>query len=241
MAPLMGQKHRDRVWGIPPGYLTPDERLVLLVLADMTKDDRQEWAHDRDKVMPMMGLDPDLDSDHEWLRRRLADLEEAGFIKRRRQRRETGEKGQPGTWHRVSIKLEDSFAGSPGFDLIYGGVEPTRRAARGDKRAQNLPAPDDRPRDEAGRFAPAHAVGGVASHAVGGVEPHSVGGVNPTELVELDRTTGHIPDLYRTVDGLAVERALTPSEEAELEERKAKARADLAELAARWSSEDDQP
>lgn len=197
----MGILHMRCVYAVPAGYLTADERLVLLVLADQTPDFHQadesgekkvrmEWVHDRRKLMPALGLDPDSGKDHEWLRRRLSDLEKAGFIRRRPQRRHD----KRGTWARQSIRLEDHFVGSWGYRPIGlyfedEGVTPTVRAARGDGRAALLPR--SRSRDERGRFTtdrPTETVGRYPTETVGR-PPHANGGDHPTETVGLNSTT----------------------------------------------------
>lgn len=155
---MMGQRHRARVYETPPGFLTADERLVLLVLADETPDyhedengnvdytrPRLEWVHHPEKILPKLGLDPGRDADRKWLARRLKSLDEAGFIQKRKRRRR-----EDGTWMLPSIKLELSA-----FDLDVveiGVVQPTERAGKGDPRAQNLDGHRPVDRDDNGRF-----------------------------------------------------------------------------------------
>lgn len=224
---VMGMLHRRRVYETPPGFLTADERLVLLVLADQTPDfhedgirPRLEWVHKRDKLMPMLGLDPDRELDHEWLRRRLQALDEAGFITRRKQRR----RKQGGTWSLPSIKLELSAIE---VELVPSMVIPTRRAGP-DGRARNLPDYDpDRPRDARGRFvSPAHQDGGAVSNQDGGAVSNQVGGRRPTELVGPNRTSNRTEKQDKRT-GQPTAAAVGGDEEEKLAEKK---RASIAAL-----------
>jgi hypothetical protein len=115
----MGLQHRDKVWAIPPGVVTTDERLVLLVLADQTNDDKTGWAHDRDKVLQMLG-----GKSSEWLRVRLRDLEAAHLILRRPRRR-----FPDGHWKRQVISLFPLDTA-----VTSGWFTPTARAAKEAKR-----------------------------------------------------------------------------------------------------------
>lgn len=135
----MGLKHMETAWTIPAGYLTPDERLVLLALADQTHDDRREWGHDRGDLMPRLGLDPG--SGYEWLRRRLKSLEVAGFISRRPARMSDGQWGA-GLLIRLDFRDPD-----PQY-------RPTERADDGRSRHLRATAPDPttRTRDGLGQF-----------------------------------------------------------------------------------------
>ena len=134
----MGIEHRTRVYSVPVGYLHADERLVLLVLADGTNDARVEWGHDRDDLRRKLGGVSD-----EWLRIRLRDLDDAGWITRRPQRRD-----ERGGWRRQLIRLELTHIIDNGQ---WEHVRPTRRSV--DRRKAHLEQHRNDARDAAGKWA----------------------------------------------------------------------------------------
>jgi len=76
----MGIENQRMVYAIPQGYMTADERFVLLVLAEQTNDEKMGWAHQQEHFSALLG------QSERWLRRRIVALERAGWIRRLPQR-----------------------------------------------------------------------------------------------------------------------------------------------------------
>lgn len=128
----MGLQWRQQVDEIPPGWVTLDERFVLFILADETKDDRTAWGHEIAHLCDRLG-----GVSETWLRARLSSLESAGYITRPRQRRNS--KGQ---WNRRQVSLAALKYGPRHDERGSGVYRPTaqaeRKAAADAKRSQNL-------------------------------------------------------------------------------------------------------